>query len=171
MIQSPADIQLPIRLRPSLWKTALLLLVSLGFVAGGLFMARDQPLAGYASAAFFGLGVVVGILQMFPNSSYLDIDRDGFTACTLFRRRVYTWNRVENFGVMRIQRYSFTVRKFVGFNFSDIPAAPRSKMLEVSRDLCGFHACLPDTYGMKAEELADIMNKLREKFAGGALKG
>lgn len=34
----------------------------------------------------------------------------------------------------------------------------------LSRDLTGVEAALPDTYGMKAEDLARLMNNLRRQY-------
>lgn len=79
----------------------LLLLVGCSaFVAAGVFMLRTDPSnwsgwaahaawrasAAWAAIAFFGLGVLVGIVNLLPGGGYLELDQRGFTMCNLFRK-------------------------------------------------------------------------------------
>ena len=38
-------------------------------------------------------------------------------------------------------------------------------MCRASKAFSGYEAALPDTYGMKAQELADLLNELRRSYA------
>ena len=56
------------------------------FVAIGIWMGVTGEWIGYLIAGFFGLGVVVFIIQLIPGSAYLHLDPEGFTFCSLCRR-------------------------------------------------------------------------------------
>jgi hypothetical protein len=152
-------------LRPGRVTWLLVLGISLTFVVGGLlalFWPR-QPGAPekegawimWACVGFFGLCAVVALLQFLPQSSCLRLGAEGFTIRTLYREQTYRWEDVDTFGVTRVR-----LNKMVGFNFA--PHFQRAARLRrVSAALVGFEGALPDTYGMKAEELADLMNQYK----------
>jgi hypothetical protein len=48
-------------------------------------VARLGNAVGYLGIAFFGLGLVVFVIKLVPNSSYLRVTQEGFTVCSLFR--------------------------------------------------------------------------------------
>lgn len=159
-------------LRPRKGKWGLVLLGSGAFVAGGIWMVRhpdswSTAFCGYAGILFFGLGVVVAIIQLIPNSSFLWLGPDGMTVCTMWRSHFYRWSDIERFGVAE-----FTVnsrrRRLVGMDFSaSYPHRNKAKaMKEISRNLSGFEGALPDNYGWDYAELAAHLNRLREKHAG-----
>ena len=65
-------------LRPRKRKWTLYLLLSLGFVAGGLMMLRDpgvDRLMAYLCIFFFGGCAVCFLLLLVPGSSFLRLDR------------------------------------------------------------------------------------------------
>ncbi len=124
------------------------------FVAIALSM--DHSLFAYVGVAFFGLGAVVFTMQLLPNSSYLRLTREGFTMCSLFRCHTIQWRHVSKFGVGRIY-----MKKVVGWN----PAHEISKAGKATKALSGYVSALPDTYSLRAEELADLMNRLRDEYA------
>ena len=140
-----------------------MLIVCLGFVAAGLWMAPREPLIGYSSAAFFGLGVVIAIVTLHPNSTYLLLDKSGFTFSTLFRKSYVPWHHVQSFVVARVY-----VNNMVGWNYS--PNFQRSPtMRRVNTRISGAEAALPDTYGLSAGELVAMMNNLRAQYGSTAL--
>src|SRR5437588_1319158 len=140
--------ELPVTLRSSRKKMLLMLIGSLIFVAAGFWMLADHPVSGYASIIFFGLCAVVFCINLLPNSSYLRLTREGFTMCSTFRCRSIEWRHVSNFGVARIG-----TRKMVGWD----PAHQISKMGKATKAFSGYVSALPDTYGLKAEELAELL--------------
>lgn len=146
---------LPVTLRTSRKKMLLMLLGSLMFVAVGLWMQADHPVSGYASIIFFGLCAVVSCVNLFPNSSYLRLTREGFTICSMFRCRSIEWRHVSNFGVTRIG-----TRKMVGWN----PLHAPSKLGKTTKRMFCYVSALPETYGLSAEELAELMNRLRDDY-------
>jgi hypothetical protein len=139
-----------------------LLALSAVFVAGGLWMSSEKPMMGYLCAGFFGLCLVVFTLQLLPNSSYLRLDPEGFTMRGLFRGNTVRWADVERFSVICLHN-----NDMVAWDY-----APHYKTQSlgraVSRGLVGIEAALPDTYGMKAEQLAVLMNRLRLRYGSKA---
>lgn len=150
----------PITLRPRRWKTVLMLLVSLGFVSLGTVLNRDGRLAGWLATGFFALCAVVFAIQIHPCSSFLLLEKDGFTVCPLFRSQKLGWDRVREFGVAEVG-----LSRLVGWNFVAGPSqAPQ--MRAVSKKLAGYEGVLPDTYGMTAGQLAEIMETRRMAAVG-----
>ena len=136
----------------------LLLIVALAFVSAGLWLRPDHALSGYAAIAFFGLCAVVFAINLLPRSSYLQITSEGFEMCSMFRSRFIAWKDVGRFGVTRIG-----TRKMVGWD----PLQPVSKLGKANQTLCGYAFALPDTYGLKAEELAELLNSVRDRHIAG----
>lgn len=146
--------------------SALLLFIGCGaFVAAGVWMGNSGESVGYWGAAFFGLGVVVSVVQMIPGSSYLKLTRDGFEFSALFRRHHVLWSDVSEFGVATIRQGGLAVHRMVGFHYS-VPAK-RVSGRGLSRAVAGFEGGLPDCYGHRAEDLAEMMTRLRAEACGG----
>ena len=113
--------------------------------------------------AIFCLGIPISIVQMLPGASSLRLETVGFTMRTLFRDSSYGWGQVTEFGVVEIKQGGMTAHRMVGFNFVGKDAASTGGR-KLSRALAGYEGALPDTYGMKAQKLADLMNACRERF-------
>lgn len=129
----------------------LLLLACSAFVAGGIWIGITGDWIGYLCAAFFALGIPVAAMQFIPGSAYLKLDQSGFTFCSMFRKTTIPWSAVESFFVTTIYN------KMVVFNF--VPSYDRSKLgRRICKGMANCEGGLPDTYGKKAEELADLMN-------------
>ena len=152
-----ADSRTPITLRPSVAKTVLLLLIALLFVAGGIWMGQTGERIGYLIAAFFALGIPVAIINFIPGASYLSIEHDGLTVCSLFRKGQILWEDVDEFFVVKLKQKGLTVHTMVGLNFSSSYDRTRTARAIV-KALAECEGSLPDTYGQKAEELADYLN-------------
>jgi hypothetical protein len=146
--------ELPVVLRSSRRKMLLMLLGSLAFVGAGFWMLSEHPVSGYTSIIFFGVCALAFCVNLLPNSSYLRLTPDGFTICSTFRSRSIKWRDVGPFGVTRIG-----TKKMVGWD----PSHPVSKLGKVNRVMCGYASAMPDTYGLKPEELAEILNRLRDE--------
>lgn len=153
------SITIPVTLRPSRVKTALLFLVCAAFVVGGVLMVRDGKTMGYFCGGFFALGLPVFGLQFHPKAAYLHLATDGFTFCSLFRSHFVQWAHVQEFAVIHVG-----ANRMVAWNFTPaLPALGRAR--GISKALSGYEAALPDTYGMKAHELADVLNGLLHQYA------
>ena len=130
----------------------LYFLLCVVFVAGGIWMVRDDEKIGWLPAGFFALGIPVFLLQLFfPKTCFLTVSEEGIEFCALFRSHKLRWSDISEFGVYRIRG-----TRMVGFNYS--PQYQRSsKARAVSKALTGCEGALPDTYGFSAEELAQLL--------------
>ncbi|TMC96471.1 MAG: hypothetical protein E6J05_14190 [Chloroflexi bacterium] len=161
-------------LRPSKRKWILLLVVFIAFVATGVWMINvggpvprapigDARFWGWVSVIFFGLGIPLSFIQLFSSSMYLSLTPERFTMGTLWGTRTIRWSDVTSFTAEQVAYRS----KMVKFDY--VPAnSEHSSMRAVARSLSGHDAGLPDTYGMKAEDLAALMNAWRSRYAHGA---
>ena len=153
-----STIQIPVTLRPGRARTAALFLVSLLFVLGGIWMVRDGESAGYFCAGFFALCLLIFVLQFHPKAAYLHLAPDGFTFCSLFRAHTVPWTHVCEFGPL-----SLGGNPGVGWNYTP-PHRPSRRARLIAKFCCGYEAALPDTYGMKAHDLAILLEYLRRKY-------
>jgi hypothetical protein len=148
---------LPVRLRTTRKSVLLLLLGSGAFVVAGFFVLPTHPAAAYGAIAFFGLGVVVAVVQLLPGSSYLELDERGFMTCTMFRKGFVPWQDVGEFYPCTIPS---STRAMVAYRFAP-GYTPQATTRKVLNALAGAEAALPDTYGRSAKELAELLNTIR----------
>ena len=150
------NIQIPATLRPSRKKAAVLFLVSLLFVVSGIWMICDGQTMGFFCGGFFALGFLVSALQFHPKAAFLRLEPDGFTFCSLFRAHTVRWKNVREFDVIYVGP-----NRMVAWNFTpDYPTSGSAR--PISKSLSGYEAALPDTYGMKADELVELLETLRK---------
>jgi hypothetical protein len=147
---------LPVTYRTRPLKMAFLALGSGIFIAGGLWLLPREPFIALPCIIFFGLCASVGLVGLLPNSSYLTLTEQGFLFASLFRKHFVAWSSVQSFVPVKIQFNSM-----VGWNYSSEFQESR-RLRRVNTALAGVEAALPDTYGMSAEKLADLMNQLRD---------
>lgn len=154
-----------IKLHTTAKKSLLLICGSGVFVLIGLCMLMDGEPAGWLCVIFFGTGVIAGTLLLLPGCSYLEIAPDGFTMCSLFRKHFYSWREVQDFGAG-----SIAGNEMVFFNFSNDYAKSRAGR-RLSAAVSGAEGALPDTYGMSAVDLAELMAVYRDRcYLAGADK-
>ncbi len=150
---------LPLTLNASRLRSALFLVVFLGFTALGVWMIIDtgEWLAWFCTL-FFGLGAVIFAVNLLPNASYLRLEDDGFTYSSLFRQHTVKWAVVSEFGLMVMRSSNLVAWTFV-------PNHKTSRtMRQLNRAIGGFDAALPDTYGLKAVNLVVVMATLRDRY-------
>jgi len=153
-----SSIQIPATLRASRTQAAVWFLVCLLFVLGGILMVREGEPIGYFCGGFFALGLPIFALQFHPKAAYLHLAPDGFTFCGLFRTHTVRWAHVREFGVINVWG-----NRMVAWNFTpDYPASGRARA--ISKLLCGYEAALPNTYGMKPQQLVELMESLRQRY-------
>lgn len=149
-----------VRLRPREGKwfgifaiSLVLALVGVGFATDGE-TSRWMAWMGWFFAGFLALCALVSLIALFSDGSYLDLSREGFVVCSLFRRLpLIPWNAVSNFRAEWIP----PARLVVFDAERDLRLHPR--LAAFSKAAFGASNCLPDTYGRSAEELAALMNK------------
>jgi hypothetical protein len=143
-------------LYPNKLKHLLMLAVSAGFTAIGFLMVKDGKWMGYLCGGFFGLGIPIFIIQMFPGASYLKLQKEGFEYSTMFRHHYVKWCDIAEFGIMTQRHSGMTTNKMVGWNYME-SFESQSIGRSFSKSIGGIEAGLPDTYGLKAEKLLEIM--------------
>jgi hypothetical protein len=88
---------------------------------------------------------------------YLTLTPEGFTMCNLFRKTTIPWDVVDEFFVVTMKQHGLTVRHLVGFNY--VASYDRSRIgRSIAKAMTPCEAALPDTYGKKPQELANILN-------------
>jgi hypothetical protein len=152
-------------LRPKRFKYLLFAFLSAAFAIVGALMVRDGERFGWVEILFFATAAIVFCLLLFPGSAYLKLDPAGFTFCSLFRSHFSPWSEVESFAVG-----SVGPRRLVVFNFSASHHGQKN-LRKLSAAISGYEAALPDTYRLKAAELAALMNNWRERCAPSAVPG
>ena len=152
-------------LKGSRKKFGVMLLITLPLLAGGVFLVREEPsgFMGWAVVLFFGLCASIFVFQIIKPGT-LVLNETGFEQTMMGRKTSNRWDEVSEFGIYAIKSSFVTASKFVCF---DRYADEGKKMTELNRTLVGATAQLADTFGMKAEALAELMNAFRNR----ALKG
>ncbi|KQT25684.1 hypothetical protein ASG22_02940 [Chryseobacterium sp. Leaf405] len=140
--------KLPVTFYPGKLKHIILAIASLVFVILGISIIRGGSWLGLFPAFFFGICLTVFIINLIPNSSYLKISEKGFEMRTMFRSTFIPWEVVTGFSVKRI-----AITKMVIIEFNN-------QYIDTSK-LKSKTGAFPDTYGMPAQKLAEIMNEYK----------
>jgi len=108
---------------------------------------------------------LASVVEMIPGSSYLRLDESGFTITSGFRPSTTPWSAVDAFYVVQIRASGIKAHSMVGFNFD--PASDQAKIgRRIAKFISQCEGALPDTYGMKAEALCELMNRYRIQAKG-----
>lgn len=150
----------PLRLGASRLKFVGLLAGSAAFVALCVYLLQHGRLSAsgemkaWIGVALFGAGVLISVVMLLPGAGSLTLDQHGFERVTLFMRFRTPWQRVSNISVvdMPVRRAKM---RLVGYDDSELPVD------NTSRQLSGRNAALPDSYGLRHEELAALMQQWR----------
>ncbi|WFB36529.1 hypothetical protein P3T73_01985 [Kiritimatiellota bacterium B12222] len=145
-----------LRLTPTKWKSVLMLFLSTLLTTGGVFMFLGGEKIGLLIAGFFGLCSLIFVVQLFPNASYLVLDDHGFSFTSMFKTSSVSWQEIDSMGVIRFRQNMLVVKKMVGWSYHPTESPPQVGQ-KMSEAISGFQAALPETYGMKAEALLDLM--------------
>jgi len=139
-------------LRPKPLKTIILALVCLAFTTGGILISLEEEWKGWLIASFFGLGLLVFIVQLIPGSSQLTLTKEGFIVTSLFRSYFTEWSDIEPFEVGYVGK-----SKFVKFDYKANHKKHKTGK-GIAKFLTGNHGALPSNYGMSLEDLSGLMN-------------
>lgn len=137
-------------------KLAILLLVSLMFVAMGVLMATrpdqsmSRTLIGWGAIGFFGLGALVSVYQL-VRPGRLDLTATGFSYTGLFGKKfTVAWADVEAFHVWQNPA---AAQRLVAWSYVE-GRAPRAAA--ISRSL-GAEGSIPGVWTMSTEDLVNLM--------------
>jgi len=152
-----ARTSLPLRLHTTRKSMLLLLLGCIAFVIASVAVLPVKPAVAYSGIVFFGLGAVVALLHLLPNSSYLELDERGFTTCTMFRKSFVPWDDIAEFFPISLDTRA---RPMVALRYA--PGYTRhATARKFVTAVAGAEGALPDTYGRSAKELAELLNRVR----------
>ena len=140
-------------LKPSIFKTILCLLGSLVFVATTPLVMETKPIIAWLELILFGLCTIVFTIQLFPNTSHLKLTEEEFEVKSIFKSHFTKWSAIESFGVGYMGN-----NKAVIFNYSENHTKQKLGK-QIASAMTGAEGGLPNTYGMKAKELAELMNE------------
>jgi hypothetical protein len=111
----------------------------------------------WLGVGFFGFGVIVSAVMLLPGPAYLRVTPVGFTVRSLLSSCSCRWNDIDRFHVAGLGRI-----RFVAVDFA--PDFDRHRISrKVLAALFEHEGALPDTYGMKCEELAEFLNQYKER--------
>jgi len=125
-----------------------------------VFFALFADARGWWAAAFFGIVTTVVGVSLIPGVVYLELTAHGFACHQIFKTWRYQWEDVAGFTPIR------PGQPMVAFRFEPTYRGSRLPW-RFLRPASGLDAGLPGTYGMRAEDLANLMNRWRERFAAG----
>jgi hypothetical protein len=141
---------LPLILKPGKVKSIVLLIISIGFVILGISLLDKNKLIAILNIVFFGMCFMVFLLNLIPGSSYIKIDEKGIEMKNLFRITFIPWQAVNTFKTKWV-----VFNKLVVFDLNKTLVGNNMKLRQG-----GF----PDTYGMSATKLAQLLNEYKSKF-------
>jgi len=153
-----------LKLKPSRVKWVALMLTFIALAGGmaALYIYSEAPkthesfmIVGFM-VAFFVAGALLCALNLLPGRTYLLLTREGFTVRTLFKTRAYSWREVESFGAFShrgVTLVVFTLSREGRLRF------PESGFGKLNKAVSGGDHGLPDTYGIGADELVQLMNR------------
>jgi hypothetical protein len=147
----------PVTLYPSRRKWLLVLAGGLAFTVGGIMMVRSGDVTGWFVIAFFGLGSIIALAAMLPGAGSLTFDRDGFAAKTLFRGHRARWADATGFIAVGIPP---SMQRMVCYDDASVTS---SALASANVAITGRNAALNDTFGLSADDLAQLMIGWRER--------
>jgi hypothetical protein len=134
---------------------SLLVAVSALIVGLGVVLWWNEWPGALWLGAVFTLPLSIGLLQGLARCSSLSVTAEGFEIRYLFRRRSYRWRDVSEFRVEHLGPLECVVFGRGTGRSLDLPPAFLAPVLEARE------VAIPQTYGLKAAELAAMLNEHR----------
>lgn len=151
------DTTLPKTLYPSRTKNIIYLIISLILLVICIATLKTQKATYWTifSTIFFSISVIIFILALIPGSSYLRLTQEGLEIKNLFRSNAIKWTQIKQFYVLDLG-----IKKMIALEFSANDTQANLDLSIPNKSKVKAPAALPNTYGMNAEELADLLNAL-----------
>ena len=145
---------------PASRKKAFLLLAGcIAFFALGIFILKKDPLVGWITTLFFGLGIPMSILMLLSKKVYLRLTADGFEMASLFNKKTTRWSDVDGFRIRQTRHM-----KMIAIVYR--PDYKDQKILrKVSASLAGMEGAIPNTYAVSQDALLATLNEWHARFA------
>jgi hypothetical protein len=139
-------------------KAFVLLLISLAFVAIGVWMSSENPVMGWFIAAFFGLGILASGFMFLPGKVYLKLDSEGFEMGTGLKKSRTSWKDVDGFDLGAIKG-----AKMIAVFYNE--AYEQQKTLrKVSAAMAGIEGGIPDNYAAPLTEVLAALNEWHARY-------
>lgn len=149
-------------LKPNRLSWLFTFLISVGFVCIAIWLGpNEDPMLFYGAGGFFLLCALISAPLMLGVGSRLILERNSFTCRTLFRSFTRRWRECSDFHPVQAG-----TRSMVGFTTQQDELA-HPNLAAVNRAVQGASGALPETFGISAEELADLMNRFRARALAG----
>lgn len=132
-------------------------MVGIGTVlgSGGVLMILDGEPLGWLVTIFFGACAALGLFTAVrPNR--LELGSSGMRSLSLGRTWTFLWQDCGEFSTWEAFRNELVVFDHSG------PSASR-RLSRLNKQMSGGNASLPETYGLRAAELASLLNEFRER--------
>jgi hypothetical protein len=145
----------PLTLFPARKKWSNLVIGSGFFTIISILMSFRAGIIAILVTAIFGVGTVTGATMLLPGASSWRLDENGFDITRCFRKQRYRWSEVSDFGIWGFLMYN----RYVVFKAAKSHLSILEKM---NAGLAGGrNGYLPDTYGMAADDLVQLMTSWR----------
>ena len=150
-----------VTLRSKKLKYIIILLILLPFLALGVILVLDGELIGWALVIFFGMLAFLDGMALCSSYPYAVLTPEGYTICGTLLSSSAKWTDFEDARA----RWHYSGRVvMVKYSASCKGSALGKAVRAISFDL----AIIPETFGLKAEDFAELMNKMREHALGSA---
>jgi hypothetical protein len=140
-------------------KWLAMLLGSATFVAIGLLIVPRRPFL-WVLIVFFGASVFMSFVALLPGTTYLRLTSEGYEQRAFFRTSKRSWRHIERF---QAYRNPTSWNRRVGIIF-DTSYKSHARARGFSRSLAGVDGALSDTYGLAADDLANLMNEWLNRY-------
>jgi hypothetical protein len=124
------------------------------FTLIGIVMSFKAGPMGIFVTAVFGAATVLCVIRQLPGAGSLRLDEHGFEAMSHFLKRTYRWSEVTDFTI-----WTFHFNSMVTFKAAKSHLGILGKVNAVLAG--GRNGFLPDTYGMAADDLVQLMTAWR----------
>ena len=156
---SPISGDLPRRLYVSFNDQLGYAVMGMAVLGLGFMWRRVSPVPGYIVMA---LAVIFAVMQ-FVRRPTLVLERDGFTTTSLFGAEHTRWEDIDRFEARKVAGRKVVAMDLAKGGGSSRPKARAFGLLPRAEPM------LPHTYGLRVDELADLMNDMKSRADRGEL--
>lgn len=161
----PAELALPVVLRPKASHALWTVLGSLVLAFGGVRMLAGGDSRGVLVAGAFLFCAAAFSVTLIPGACFLRMEREGFTETFLYRSTFSRWSDVESIFVVEQKSMGFiAVQRFVGINYS--AGYRKSKLARKFARTFGASEGLVRTFGWNAHEVSQLMIRCHAQALG-----
>jgi hypothetical protein len=148
--------------RASRSKGLLILMVSCGFVALGVWLISEgEQLYGWLSAGFFALGIPASLFMLLsPNSLYLRLDREGFEMGSFIKKVRVRWTDVQGFE-MRRMHHNNMIAIIYAQHYEDQKIGRA-----VASTLSGMEGAIANNYDRPLDEILRTLDEWLGRYGG-----